>query len=200
MLFHTRRNGDVVMKEAARGVVRRIIAETPPARPGKTGKAAHNAGKKTVAAQIGKIMVGVPANQAQHTNIRELHKAARVEGRIKGPKKENRYKVPIRALRAFIKAAQARVGQLAAGWKKAAQKLRVNVPAWIAKHNADGDGEVKTTPQGIKIILRNSVGYASGLRNMKRRIARALRGQEKAMANRLRNMVEQAAQSSGVSN
>lgn len=199
-LAHTKRDGRAFLQETARGVVRRILNSTPPARSGKEGKAAHVAGKKTVAAQIGKLMVGVPAKRAERTDIREIHKAARVEGRIVGAKRANRIKVPIRALKAFIKAAQARVGYLAAGWKKAAQKLKVSVPNWIAKHNAEGDGNISVTSQGIKIILRNSVGYASGLRNMTRRINSALRGQDKAMANRLRKMVEQAAQQAGLGN
>lgn len=199
-LSHTKRNSEAVLNEVARGVVRRLLNSTPPARKGKEGKAAQRAGKRTVAAQIGKILEGVPANRAEQSDIRSVHKAARIEGRIVGGKRSNRIKVPIRALKAFIKAAQARVGYLVAGWKRAAQKLKVNVPAWIEQHNAPGEGLVIPSGRGIKVVLRNSVGYASGLRNLTRRVNAALRGQDRAMANRLKNMVERAAQQAGLGN
>lgn len=199
-LAHTKREGFVVLREQARGVLRRIINTTPPSNQKHKGKAAHTAGKRTVAAQIGKIMQGVPSKQAVTRDIEGIHAGARVEGRVKGRMRSNRKKVPQRELKAYIRKMQAKVGFLASGWKAAAAKLQISLPQWIAGHSAPGAGEVKTSSSGIKVVMRNAVKYADNISGMTRRIDSALRYQTWAMNNRLRKMMENAAKRAGLGN
>lgn len=65
-------------------------------------------------------------------------------------------------LKAYIKTMQGQVGILAAGWNKAAKRLGVTLPAWVARHgSANGDIGVQLGEGKMVIVIANKVRFGS---------------------------------------
>lgn len=207
MLSQTRRDKNTVCGDVGKTLLRRIVALTPPGNAktnGERGTAlprdAQKRGQEKVKADILKLMEGVAVRRAERSasEIPAIHAAARKAGVVKGKARSPKITVPLRALNAYIKRKVAQVGRLAAGWKKAAHKLGINLPGWVEKHNAPGDGSIKITPDRVRIKLTNAVRYASDVAALYRRVRSAMAGQQKAMEDRMKKKAEQAAERAGL--
>jgi hypothetical protein len=77
-------------------------------------------------------------------------------------------------LDAYVKLIKSRVFWDAAGWKKAAAAVGLNLPQMISKHDAPGSFDLQITDAIIKAIATNAVKYASNAADMDRRIQWAL--------------------------
>lgn len=90
-----------------------------------------------------------------------------------------------RALAAYVKEMQGRVGLLANGWNSAAVKLGVRLPAWITRHGT-GNGGIAVDVGGgrMAILISNKVRYGVAL-DMQRRANYVLRYRQAALKRRL---------------
>ena len=99
------------------------------------------------------------------------------------------------ARREYIKATIARVGILAAGWRRAAQDVRTAsraVPAWIRRHNvATGGATLQGTGGRSMITLANQQAYIRGM--MESRVPRALARRTHGLRQAMAAMAERAA-------
>lgn len=199
MLSQSKREHEVVMREAAKGVIRNVVRVTPPGRSTSMGSAeAKKAGTSKTAADILKVLEGVPVKVAEvkeENAFRAIHKKARVGGQVKGT--PTRVKVPKTALNAYIKKQQKKVGRLAAGWNKAAQSLGVKLPAWIATHSTSGAYSIKVTSSGIRIKATNSSPYASKVDSLSKQVQHAVNMQAKSMRLRIAKANHVAARKAG---
>jgi hypothetical protein len=204
----SRRGKDVVANEVGKTVLRRIIAITPPGNSSTNGdrgtalpKEAQRKGKAKVKADILKLFTN---GRSKKTNlppseIAYAHNRARKGGQVKG-KDRGEYKIRVasRALTAYIKRKQGFVGRLVSGWKKAAAKMKVNLPSWVMEHNAPGFGTVTTSGDRVRIRFGNATRYAEDVAAIYRRIRAAFAGQQKAMENKMKNKADEAAKRAGL--
>jgi hypothetical protein len=194
-LATSKRDHLVVMREQARGVIREVIALTPPGRPGST--TGRSRGTAKVKADILKLVKGTSSeSRVQRRDIAAIHASRRRQGRVSG-EINPRIIVPMDALRAYIEAKQKRVGHLASGWNTAAARLGHKPPAWIWRSNGPGAVEIHVTDKDIRIRATNQVGYASEISMLNRRIQTALNLQRNKMERRLAHYLKQAAMRSG---
>ena len=108
LLATSKRDHLVVMREQAKGVIREVIALTPPGRPGATK--ARGRGTAKVKADILKLVKGTSSEpKVQRRDIAAIHASRRRRGRVTS-EISPRIVVPVEALRAYIKEKQARVG------------------------------------------------------------------------------------------
>jgi hypothetical protein len=89
------------------------------------------------------------------------------------------------------------VGFLASGWKAAATKLGVPVPAWVSRHSAPGEGKIKSNAVAIEVVATNKVKGSPAL-DIERRVQSAIDSQAATMVRRLENFaVREAARKAG---
>ena len=200
MLSQSKRSSKAVIEEQAKGVIKNVIRITPPAQSTKESLGtAKKYGKLKIAADINKVLVGVPVKQADATSIDEIkteHRNARKGGQI-NQEKSRKLRVPKTMLNEYIRKQQKKAGRLAAGWAAAAQRFGVPLPAWIASH---------TTPSGVKVIASSSKfgmrasnrsPYATKIRTLERQVRHAVHVQAGAMRKRIASFVAVDAQRSG---
>jgi len=208
----SKRAAGIVLKEQARSVLRKIVDWTPPGGKGAQGSAAKKRGEAAVERDILKLMrpvknygrdadalraagmfIEAPSNESPAA----IHKANRSKtGRVR---RKLSPKIAIKAseLRRYIATKKKMVGFLASGWKAAATKLGVSLPAWVTRHTGSGEGVIKSTTVSIEVTATNSVRNAPKL-DMDRRVQNAINSQADAMTRRLENFaVRQAARQSG---
>ena len=90
----------------------------------------------------------------------------------------------LKALDAYIKQQQARVGLLASGWSAAANALDVPVAAWIARHGpTTGSVQIDLSGDRMSVIATNyAPGLPAGVRaELKRRLVKAVEYQTNTM-------------------
>jgi hypothetical protein len=203
----------VVLKEQARGVLRRVVDWTPPGGKGAQGSSAKKRGEAAVERDILKLMrpvksygrdsdalraAGMFIDTPSNDSPAAIHKANRSKtGRVR---RKLNPKIAIKAtdLRRYIAAKKKMVGFLASGWKTAATKLGVSLPAWVTRHTGSGRATIKSTATLIEVSATNTVRNAPSL-DMERRVQSALNSQAAAMVRRLENFaVRQAARQSGL--
>ncbi len=208
----SQRAAGVVLKEQARGVLRRVVDWTPPGGKGAQGSAAKKRGEAAVERDILKLMRPVKSFGKDTDALRAagmfietpstespeaIHKANRSKtGRVR---RKLNPKIAIKAadLRRYIASKKKMVGFLASGWKAAATKLGISLPAWVTRHAGSGGGVIKSTAASIEVTATNSVRNAPKL-DMERRVQSAINSQADAMVRRLENFaVRQAARQSG---
>ncbi len=195
-LATSKRDGLVVMREQARGVLREVIALTPPGRPGVSGNA-RSRGAAKVKADILKLVRGTNAEaRVERLDIAQIHAANRRGGRVTSSITP-RIRVPASALRAYIQRKQKRVGRLASGWNTAAARLGYRPPAWIWRNDGPGSIEIRVTDKDLVIRATNQVAYASEISMLNRRIQTALNIQRNKMERRLAYFMKQSAARSG---
>jgi hypothetical protein len=111
-----------------------------------------------------------------------LHKQRFVKGRVKGKKERPiLYMSDPKSLQDYIKARQARVHFLAAGWREIALKLGLSLPGMISQHAA-APSAAAITANLERIVIRavNELSYASDA-DLRRRIQFAIDAQTGAM-------------------
>ena len=194
-LATSKRDHLVVMREQAKGVIREVIALTPPGRPGMTKARSRGTGK--VKADILKLVKGTSSEaRVQRRDIAAIHASRRRRGRVTR-ELNPRILVPMDALRSYIKERQARVGHLASGWNVAAAKLGYKPPAWVWRNEGPGAITIRVTDKDIRIRATNRVAFASEVSMLNRRIQTALNIQRNKMERRLASYLKRAAARSG---
>lgn len=198
ILEHSRGPVEKTMRKQAKLVVEKVLSVTPPASGHSAkGKAAERRGKKTTAANIQRVLVGVPVSTDRknlqgitESEIAREHEKHRRQGTIRRNLGKNRKRVPTNKLKQYIKARQKAVGMLMAGWKAASSEFGVSsryMPAWVSKHSPASSASFKVTRNKFHIKFSNKVRYASNVNVMRKRLDWALhsqaRGNEKIIAN-----------------
>jgi hypothetical protein len=195
-LATSKRDHLVVIREQAKGVIKEVIALTPPGRPGMSGgDRARGAAK--VKSDILKLVKGTTVDaRVQRTDIAAIHASRRRRGRVTS-RITPRILVPMDALRAYVREKQARVGRLASGWNTAAARLGYQPPAWIWRNDGPGTIEIRVTKTDIVIRATNQIPWASEISMLERRIQTALNMQRGKMERRLASYLAKAANRSG---
>lgn len=193
---HSRKALGQVLREQARGVVKQIAERTPPGGPNTSGRAAKQRGEAAVVGDIGKIMEKGRAKDAI-SNPEAVHKRYRNNrGRVR---REVHPKIKVRAgdLARLIKKRKGMVGFLASGWRTAAQKFGVKLPAWITRHTGDGSASERSDAASVEVVATNSVGYADKAANMDKIVQASLDAQAGNMRRQAEHFIAKAAKRAG---
>lgn len=196
-----------LMKGAARGFVKDIVAITPPASQGSSGAAAKKAGENAVLGDVLKLAQPVVAvgrgAQKQLVSATELlaaHARSRngANGRVNPRSRKEKLLVAQQVAVRVITQLQKRVGWLAAGWNKAASHLGVRLPAWVRRHG-DSYGEVKAevTATKFRLELGNVVRFVGNVRDYGRRVQRALDYQANKLDRQADYLMKKAVKAAG---
>ena len=195
-LATSKRDALVVMKQQARGVIKEVIALTPPGGSGVSSGQARSRGARNVKADVLKVVKGVSAKRAEQQDVAGIVEPKRVRGRI--PRAVTpRILVPMDKLKAYIKAKQLHVGKLASGWNEAAAKLGLKPPAWIWRNDGPGTMDISVTDKDITIRATNAVPYASEMSRLRSRLQQALNRQRNKMDRQLKDFMAKAAKKDG---
>ena len=195
----SRRSLEIILREQARGVLRKVIDWTPPGGKKATGQSAKKRGEACVERDILKLMqpwtplrlpadilraAGMFVDEPSSQSPAAIHKANRTKtGRVRRAITP-RIKVKKADLAKLIRDKKRMVGFLASGWKPAAALLGVAVPAWVSRHSAPGVGSIRSTASSIEVTATNKVDGAPAL-DMERRVQSALDSQAAAMVRRI---------------
>lgn len=200
MLSQSKRSAKEVVDEQARGFIMNVIKVTPPARSTRESLgSAKRIARKKVAADIHKVIQGVPVKQAEAKDagsIKAAHNKARQDGQVKDSPRR-RLKVPKTMLNAYIRKQQTKIGRLAAGWNAAASKFNVKVPAWIAQHTTGSGVKVTATASQFGMKATNKSPYADKIGKLEGRIQHALGVQSAKMRKRIASFIVKDAKRSG---
>ena len=174
-----------LVEQAAKGFVKTIASITPPGSQGATGSTAKKQGEAAIINDLAKVMKAVRAKRNQQLQSpQDIHKRFRDARtwRINPRNLQKPYPVPGAEFNALKKTLLGRVGWLASGWNAAAQKLGVRLPAWISRHGT-GAGVILVTSDGrrFRIEISNAVKYAGSVKDLDRRIQKAVTYQANAM-------------------
>lgn len=101
-----------------------------------------------------------------------LHQTARKNGRVPTSQRVLQVVRDQRALANYIKARQAKVGLLMAGWKKAAAFFNIRLHAWVERHPTGGQIRPQLTPTRTAYRITNDAPHG-GVNDLPRK-ARAL--------------------------
>jgi len=193
---HSKRAVGLVLRDQAKGVVREIANRTPPGGPNVDGRAAKERGEAAVVGDIHKIMEKGRAKEAvsDPTAIHKRYRNSR--GRVR---REISPKIKVRAgdLARLIRTKKAMVGFLASGWRTAATKFGVNLPAWVKRHTGHGSAREKADAASVEVVATNSVGYASRAANMDKIVQASLNAQAGNMRRQVEHFVAKAAKRAG---
>ena len=211
----SKRSRTEAMKTQARGILRSVIAVTPPsgwdagANDGKgemtTGSDSKKRGEQAVLNDLAKIMrsagkrtptSGSPASV--HRSFRQAS-TGRVERRLNKGTKDERFLIESSILNAYRQQKKKMVGFLASGWLPAANKLgKIRVPAWISRHAAPGTMTLSVGAKGIAFRASNEVNFAGHVKDMQRRVDYAVNNQIKNMVKILQNLEAKQMAASGL--
>lgn len=183
-----------VVEQEAKGYIRTVVSITPPASANVKGTAAKKQGEESVSRDLRRIFApvklkgkrnvpmlfgetdpsGVGNNPPYVVDTKERHPDLGViydvrNGRRRGGRltrgQRQAYYVSDKKFRAFERERRKKVGQLAAGYNAAAQRLGVAMPSWIKRHGiGKGSVLVRVTSGSYMIVIRNSVVYGRAQR------------------------------------
>lgn len=202
-----RKDAQAVVRETAKRVTKQVIARSPPASAGTTGRAAYQQGRSAIARDMQKALAPVRLKgkrKEQHPDVYAAYRQRRVwrntgvgarVGRVaKAYVDKNKFN-------ALFKDLSARVGRFAAGWYAAARFLGVATPAWISRHG-EGRGRVVSDFSGShsRVTVVNIAPTVTGQvrYEMARRLPYALRYAENGMKLNIDNMVLKSAGRAGL--
>lgn len=192
----SKRKLETVLKQQAKGIVRNVIAVTPPGGPNVSPGKARQRGTRKVKRDISKVVLGVSDSRVQQQNIEAAVSPFRRNGTIRrGP--AVKVKVPRQKLAQFIRMKQSHVGKLASGWKPAARKFGATVPAWVARHNSPGSATVSINNNRLRIVISNRVRYAAQMYNIHRRLQWAINLQRNNLERQIKFNQQRAARQAG---
>jgi hypothetical protein len=186
-----------VLKEQARGIMRRVAEFTPPGGKGVQGQEAKKRGEAKVAGDIFKLMERGRKKEISSEAPADIHRRNRdARGRVR---RELSPKIKVRAsdLAKLLRDKKRMVGFLASGWKAAASKFNARLPAWVARHSGPGSAKVRSDAAMVEVSATNSVAYASRL-DIDRRIQSAIDSQAGAMLRQVEKLaIKEAARKAG---
>lgn len=193
-------NAEKFWRTQAKGVMREVISLTPPGGAGGVrGMAAKKRGEATIHRDLGRLFRPV-TRQAEATVTTEaqaasIHSGARNKygyvGRTLADDKKHAIFRPV--LTAYRKDKIRKVGNLAAGFNRAAAKMGYKPPAWIWRHKAPGDVSLRVTARGIYFRATNRVRYASSVANLEKRIQAGVNSQTAKLYRQVDYLVNGAA-------
>lgn len=201
MLSQSKRSSVVVVREQAKGVIRKVIAVTP---PGKSSTGSLGEGKKAgqakTAKDILKIFVGVGVKNAELTDmsqVKSVHRAARKGGQVRnGPSRK--ITVPKTMLNEYLRAQKKKVGRLAAGWSSAAREFGISLPSWISQHSTPSSVQVITSGSRFGMKATNKSPHAGSMKRLEGQIKHAVYSQAAAMRKRIASMRGEVARRAGL--
>ncbi len=186
-----------ILKEQARGIIRRVTEFTPPGGGGVRGTEAKKRGEAKVAGDIFKLMERGRKKEVSSESPADIHRRHRdARGRVR---RELSPKIKVRAsdLSKLIREKKRMVGFLASGWKAAASKFNARLPAWITRHSGPGSAKVRSDAAMVEVSATNSVDYASRM-DIDRRIQSAIDAQAGAMLRQVEKLaIKEAARKAG---
>jgi hypothetical protein len=190
-----------LVEQAAKGFVRTIATITPPGSQGATGMDAKKQGEAAIINDLAKIMKAVRSKRnAQLQSAQEIHKRFRDNrtGRVNPRNLQKPYPVSNTDYNALKKTLLLRVGWLASGWNAAAQKLGVKLPTWISRHGTSA-GVILVTSDGrrFRIEISNAVKYVGSVKDLDRRIQKAVTYQANAMQRQADFLLHKAVKKAG---
>lgn len=187
----SKRDIGVVMRQQVKKIVERIVNITPPSDGATKGTTAKKRGELTVSNDIRRIVEKaskktletntertVTANESQ---LKAWHKKNRASlGRTRKLSDKDKAIAAAAVISAYIKERQKKVGYLASGWRIAAAKLGVKMPAWIARHSAPSAASITENSRGVTIDMENRIKWAR-VKDSYRRLRWAVSQQAKAL-------------------
>lgn len=195
-MAHSKRDALTVMKQQAKGIIKEVIAITPPGGPNVSSGQARARGLRNLKADVAKVVQGVRADKAQQSDVASVVEPKRVRGRIHS-EVVPRILVPIDRLRAYLKAKQQHIGKLASGWNEAAARLGYKPPAWIWRNQGPGSIDIAVTDKDITIRATNAVPYASDISKLRSRLQQALHMQRNKLERQWQAFMTKTAQRAG---
>lgn len=210
-----RRTFPEVLQRGARGVVRRVLAITPPAegpnanQTGTLGNDSKVRGNRAIERDIRRIFVPVRLKGKRKEKLVDLAQVHRIGLLNKRPGKQMRRHfmtpfgstplwVDVRKYNQLATDLRSHVGRLAAGWVPAAQALGVSTPAWVTRHGA-GRGTFKAEYDS-ELLYISAVNLASRFApadELRRRIPYALQYQANAMHREMQHLLIKRARECG---
>lgn len=190
LALYSKRDGETFMKEQVRGFIRHLLDFTPPNRGSTRGVKAKKLGEQAVVGDIRSVFRGVSdpkrADVDSMSQMRSVIKSRRKSGSMRVAKGGPKLKAPSTLISALIKAKKARVGYLASAWATAALSIgKVRVPAWISRHSAPGNSDIRVRDGEIQASITNAVSWAGQVNGLRGRVNAALRVQTRSMEKRL---------------
>jgi hypothetical protein len=202
-----RRTGGQAVAEGMRRITRQVIAITPPASAGTTGREAYQQGRGAISRNLQAALIPVRLKRKrreQHPDVAAAYRARRVFSERRAGVRVGRVAkayVDIVKYRALLRDKSARIGRMASGWLAAAEGLAVAVPAWIKRHGAVR-GRFQRIEHGTRFGLvatnfaPNVPPHIRG--EMARRIPYAVRYVERGLRANIHHAGLRAARQSGI--
>lgn len=187
---YSKRDGETFMKEQIRGFIRHLLDFTPPNRGGTRGVKAKKLGEQAIVGDIRAVFRGVSdpkrADVDSIAQMRSVLKSRRKSGSMRVAKGGTKLRAPRALIAELIKAKKARVGYLASAWATAARDVgKIRVPAWVSRHAAPGNTDIRVREGEISASITNAVEWAGKVNGLRARMNAALRAQTRSMEKRL---------------
>ncbi len=195
-LQHSKRDAEVVLRQQAKGLIKSLIAVTPPGGRSVSGSQARGRGMSSVKADTFKVVRGVTPRLAQESNVAAAIKPHRIQGRVHR-EVTPRILVPMSALRDYLRKQTQKVGHLASGWNQAAARFGFKPPVWIWRNRGPGGVEIEVSDRRIAVRATNRVKYASGIRDMNSLVQWAVNLQKHKLLRQLRMFLAGAGRKAG---
>ena len=190
LAHYSKRDSETFMKEQIRGFIRHLLDLTPPSRGSIRGVKAKKRGEQAIIGDIRAVFRGVSdpkrADVDSMAQMRSVLKSRRRSGTMRVAKGGTKLKAPKALIAELIKAKKARVGYLASAWATAAQSVgKIRVPAWVSRHAAPGNTDIKVSDGEISASITNAVEWAAKVGGLRARVNVALQVQTRSMEKRL---------------
>ena len=187
---YSKRDGETFMKEQIRGFIRHLLDFTPPNRGSTRGVKAKKLGEQAITGDIRAVFRGVSdpkrADVDSIAQMRSVLKSRRKSGSMRVAKGGTKLRAPRALIAELIKAKKARVGYLASAWATAARDVgKIRVPAWVSRHAAPGNTDIRVREGEISASITNAVEWAGKVNGLRARMNAALRAQTRSMEKRL---------------
>ena len=195
LIATSKRSTKEILQQQGKIIIKEAALITPPNKNSKNNK---SGGERTIRNDLAKLFVPSRAKDAvMGGDLAQIHKRNRDR---RGRVKYKGEKIKAQNLAAYRKTLLARVGKMAAGWKKAAAQLGHTLPAWISRHARSGSITYKTSGLfGSKgeLAMTNAGVYAGQRGGLERRLGFALKKQTGAMNRRVDFYLRQNAKAAG---
>ena len=195
LIATSKRSTKELLQEQGKQIIKEAALVTPPNKNSRNNKPG---GERTIRADLAKLFVSSRSNDAvTGGDLGQIHRKYRNR---RGRVQYNGQKIRAQNLAAYRKTVFARVGKMAAGWKKAAAQLGHNLPSWITRHTRAGSITYKTT--GLlsskgELAMSNAGVYPGQRGGIERRLNFAMKKQAGKINRRVDFYLKKNAKSSG---
>lgn len=195
LIATSKKSTKTLLEEQGKLIIKEAALITPPNKNSKNNK---SGGERTIRADLAKLFIASKAKDAVGAGeLSQIHRKYRDR---RGRVKYSGEKIKAQGLAAYRKTLIARVGKMAAGWKKAASRLGHTLPAWISRHSRAGSITYKTS--GLfnskgELAMTNAGVYPGQRGGIERRLNFAMRKQAGKINRRVDYYLKQNAKSAG---